>query len=115
MHSLCSNLSYQQIILHTRSILASLRDSLYYIREVALHTMDYIDAATTGILSPLVLHVKDLREMLNTFEEMLPSTTHLPISPEDALHFYRYLYTHILIKDEQFLLLIDVPIQDHTQ
>ena len=40
---------------------------------------------------------------------------HLPISSEDAIHFYRYLHTHILIADEQFLLLIDVPMQDHTQ
>ena len=36
---------------------------------------------------------------------------HLPISSEDALHFYRYLHTHVLIVDEQFLLLINVPIQ----
>ena len=40
---------------------------------------------------------------------------HLPISSEDALHFYRYLCTHILIADEQFLLLVDIPIQDHAQ
>ena len=40
---------------------------------------------------------------------------HLPVSSEDTLHFYRYLCTHILIADEQFLLLIDVPIQDHAQ
>ena len=40
---------------------------------------------------------------------------HLPVSSEDTLHFYRYLCTNILIKDEQFLLLIDVPIQDCTQ
>ena len=39
---------------------------------------------------------------------------HLPVSSEDALHFYRYLCTHILIVDEQFLLLTDVPIQDYT-
>ena len=32
----------------------------------------------------------------------------------ETLHFYRYLCTHILITDEQFLLLIDVPIQDRT-
>ena len=92
MHSLYSSLSYQQIILHIRSILANLRDSLYYMREVAIHTIDYIDAATTGILSPHVLPVKDLREMLSHIEEMLPSTMHLPISSEDALHFYRYLH-----------------------
>ena len=38
-----------------------------------------------------------------------PPTLHLPISPEDTLHFYRYLCTHILIENKQFLLLIDVP------
>ena len=77
--------------------------------------MDYVDAATTGILSSNVLPVKNLREMLSHIEEMLPSTMHLTISSEDALHFYRYLHTHILIADEQLLLLIDVPIQDHAQ
>ena len=40
---------------------------------------------------------------------------HLPILPEDALHFYRYLSTHVLIADEQFLITNCVPIQDCTQ
>ena len=84
-------------------------------REVALHTMDYIDAATTGILLPHVLSIKDLGELLKHIEETLPSTMHLPISSEDTLHFYRYPHTSILIADEQFLLLTDVPIQDHAQ
>ena len=111
-HSLYSSLSYQQIVLHIHSILANLRDSLYYMREVAIHIMDYIDAATTGKLSPHVLPVEDLREMLLHIEETIASTMHLPISSEDALHFYWYLCTHVLIADEQFLLLIDISIQD---
>ena len=53
--------------------------------------------------------------MLKHIEETLPSTMHLPISLEDTLHFYRYLHTHVLIADEQFLLLIDVPIHDSAQ
>ena len=77
--------------------------------------MDYIDAATTGILSPHILPVQDLRKMLKYIEDTLPSTMHLPISLEDTLHFYRYLHTHMLIADEQFLLLIDVPIHDCAQ
>ena len=77
--------------------------------------MDYIDAATTGILLPHILPVQDLRKMLKHIEETLPSTMHLPISSEETLNFYRYLCTHILITDEQFLLLINVPIQDHLQ
>ena len=80
-----------------------------------MHTMDYVDAATTGILSPHVLPVEDLRKMPLHIEEILPSTMHLPVSSGDTLHFYRYLCTHVLIADEQFLLLINVPIQDHTQ
>ena len=48
-------------------------------------------------------------------EDTLPSMMHLPILSEDTLHFYRYLCTHMLIVDEQFLLLIDVPLQDCVQ
>ena len=113
--SLYNNLSYQQIMLHICSILANLQDSLYYMREVAMHTMEYKDAATTGILSPYVLPVEDLRKILLHIEEALPSTMHLPVSSEDTIHFYRYLHTHVMIADEQFLLLIDVPIQDCAQ
>ena len=46
--------------------------------------MDYVDAATTRILSPHVLPVEDLREMLLHIEKTLPLTMHLPISSEDA-------------------------------
>ena len=115
MLSLYSSLSYQQIVLHIQSILANLTDFLYYMREVTIHTMDYIGTVTTGILPPHVLPVEDLREMLSHIKETLPSTMHLPISSEDALKFYRCLCTHVLIADEQFLLLIDVPIKDHEQ
>ena len=52
--------------------------------------------------------------MLWHIADTLPPTLHLPISPEDTLHFYRYLHTHILIENKQFLLLIDVPIQDRA-
>ena len=86
------------------------RDSLYYMRQVAMHALDYIDAATTGILSPHVLLVEDLQKMVTHIEEALPSTVHLTISSEDTLHFYWYLCTHVLITDEEFLLLIDIPI-----
>ena len=53
--------------------------------------------------------------MPSHIEESLLTTMHLPVSSEDTLHFYRYLRTHILIANRQFLLLIDVPIQDWTQ
>ena len=77
--------------------------------------MDYIDAATTGILSPHIFPVEDLREMLMHIEAELPSTMHLPVSPDDTLHFCRYLCTDILVAEEQFLMLTDVPTQDCAQ
>ena len=82
---------------------------------VSTHTKDYINAATSGTLSPHVLPVVDLQRMLKHIADTLPPMLHLPISPEDTLHFYRYLCTHTFIGNKQFLLLIDVPIQDRSQ
>ena len=76
--------------------------------------MDYIEAVTSGALSPHILPVMDLQKMLLHISDTLLPTLHLPVSPDDTLHFYRYLCTHILIINKQFLLLIDVPIQDRS-
>ena len=113
--SIYTCINYQQILLYVHSILANLRDSLYYMRQIAMHAMDYIDAATTSILSPHIFPVEDLREILMHIKVGLPSTMHLPVSLDDTLHFYWYLCTHILVAEEQFLLLIDIPIQDWAQ
>ena len=77
--------------------------------------MDYIDAATTGTLSPHILPIMDLKKMLSHIEDTLPSTLHLPVSSSDTLHFCCYLFTHVLIANKRFLLLINVPIQDQSQ
>ena len=82
---------------------------------VSTHTMDYIDTATSGTLSPHVLPVIDLQRMLQHIADTLPPTLHLPISPEDTLLFYKYLHTRILIEKRQFLLQIDMPIQDRSR
>ena len=72
--------------------------------------MDYINAATSETLSPHILPVMDLQRMLMHIEETLPLTLHLPVSSDDTLHIYRYLHTHVLVANKQFLLLIDVQI-----
>ena len=113
--SLATSINFNQMILHIRSVFANLCDSLNYIQTVSTHTMEYNDAATSGTLSPHVLPVIDLQRMLQHIADTLPPTLHLPFSPEDTLHFYRYLHTHILIENKQFLLLIDIPIQDRSQ
>ena len=56
----------------------------------------------------------DLQKMLIHIEETLPPMLHLPVSSDNTLHSYRYLHTHVLIANKQFLLLIDVPIQDRS-
>ena len=110
--SLVTSLSYYQLVLHIRSVLANLHDSLSYIKSVSMHIIDYVNAATIETLSPHILPIADLKQMLSHIEESLPATMHLPVSSEDTLHFYRYLCTQVLIANRQFLLLIDVPLQD---
>ena len=113
--SLATSINLHQLIVHIRSVFANLCDSLKYIQMVSTHTIEYIDAATSGTLSPHVLPVIGLQRMLQQIADTLPLTLHLPISPEDTLHFYRHLHTHILIENKQFLLLIDIPIQDRSR
>ena len=113
--SLVTCLSFHQLILHIRSVLVNLQDSLSYIRTVSMHAMHYVNVATTETLLPHALPIMDLKRMLSHIEETLPPTLYLPVSSEDTLHFYRYLCTHVLITNKQFLLLIDVPIQDLSQ
>ena len=42
-----TSLTYHQLVPHLRSVLANLWHSLSYIRAVSMHTMDYVDSATT--------------------------------------------------------------------
>ena len=116
--SLAMSINFHQLILHIRSVFANLCDSLNFMQMVSTHTMEYIDAATSGTLSPHVLPVIDLQRMLQHIADTLLPTLHLLILPEDTLHFYRYLHTHILIENKHFLLLIDCPFridQDKSQ
>ena len=110
--SLTTSINFHQLILHIRSVFANLCDSLNYIQMVSAHIMNYINAATSGTLSPHVLPVMDLQRILSHIADVLPPMLHLPGSPDDTLHFYRYLCMHVLIENKQFLLLIDIAIQD---
>ena len=96
-------------------MLANLRDCLHFMKQLANHILEYIDTATTGTLTPHLIPVPDLQKMLYQIESELPPNMHLLISSSDTFHFYRYLRTHMLVEENQFLLLIDVPIQDRAQ
>ena len=84
-------------------------------KQLANHVLEYIDTATTSTLTPHLIPVPDLQQMLYQIESELPPNMHLPIPSSDPLHFYRYLWTHVLVEENQFLLLIDVSIQDRAQ
>ena len=56
---LTQHIRYQQMYICMHTILAYLRDSLTYMRHIALHTIDYVDAATTNTLPPDNLPVED--------------------------------------------------------
>ena len=105
----------QNIILHLRAMLANLRDCLHFMEQLANHILEYINTATTSTLTPHLIPVPDLQQMLDQIESELPPNMHLPIPSSDPLHFYRYLQMHMLVEENQFLLLIDVPIQDRAQ
>ena len=85
--SLTTSINFHKLILHIRSVFANLHNSLNYIQMVSQHTMDYINAATSGTLSPHVLPVMDLQKMLSHITETLPTMLHLSLSPDDTLHF----------------------------
>ena len=100
--SLATSISRHQLILHIQSVFANLHDSLSYIRMVSAHTIDYIDTATSGTLSPHILPVIDLQKMILHREETLPLMLHLPVSSDDTLHFYRHLHANVLIATNSF-------------
>ena len=84
-------------------------------RQVATHTVDYVNAAMTNILLQGIPPVEKLRSMLRYIKLQLPSIMCLPISLDYALQFCRYCKIHVLVADGQFLLLIDVCIQVRVQ
>ena len=101
--------------IHMHTILTYLRDSLTSMRKFAIHTMDYVDAATANVLSPNTLSVEDPRNMLRHIESKLPPMMHPPISSDNTLHFYHYLSMHVLIADRQFLLLYSLMFPYKTE
>ena len=113
-NQLATQVQVQNIILHLRAMLTNLRDCLHFMKQLANHILEYIDTATTGTLTPHLIPVPDLQQMLYWIESELPPNMHLPIPSSDLLHFYRYLWMHVLVEGNQFLLLIDVPIQDRA-
>ena len=114
-NQLATQVQVWNTILHLRAMLTNLRDCLHFMKQLANHVLEYIDTATTGTLTPHLIPVPDLQQMLYQIESELPPNMHLPIPSSDPLHFYRYLWTHVLVEENQFLLLIDVPIQDRAQ
>ena len=69
---LTQHIWYWQMYIYMHTILAYLRDFVTYMRQVAIHTVDCMDAATTNVLSPDILQVEDLENMLRHIKSELP-------------------------------------------
>ena len=74
-NQLATQVQVQNIILHLRAILANLRDCLHFMKQLANHVLEYIDTATTGTLTPHLIPVPDLQQMLYRIESELPTNT----------------------------------------
>ena len=59
--SLATSLSYYQLVLHIRSVLANLWDLLSCIKSVSMHIVDYINTVTTRTLLPHILPIAHLK------------------------------------------------------
>ena len=85
---LMQHLRYHQIYTYAHTVLTCLRNCLTYMRHVTTHTMNYVDAVLTNILSPDILPIEELRTMLRHIKVQLLSIMHLPISLNNTLHCY---------------------------
>ena len=94
-NQLATQVQVQNIVLYLRAMLANLRDCFHFMKQLANHILGYIDTATTGTLTPHLIPMPDLQQMLYQIESELPPNMHLPIQSSDPLHFYRYLRTHV--------------------
>ena len=92
--SLAASINFNQMILHIRSVFANLQDSLHYLRTVSTHTMEYIDAATSGILSPHVLPVADLQKCSDTLLSPYPQPCTYQYH-QKTLYIFTDTYVHM--------------------
>ena len=56
-NQLATQVQVQNIILHLRAMLVNLRDCLHFMKQLANHILEYIDATTTGTLMPHLIPV----------------------------------------------------------
>ena len=112
--SLAASINFNQMVLHIRSVLLT--------SEIPFTTFaQFPHTPWITLMPPLPAYCHHMfyqlqiyRRCSNTLLTPYPQPLHLPISPEDTLLFYRYLCTHILIENKQFLLLVDIHIQDRA-
>ena len=76
-NQLATQVQVQNIVLHLRAMLTNLRDCLHFMKQLANHVLEYIDTATTSILTPHLIPVPNLQKMLYQIESELPPNMHL--------------------------------------
>ena len=63
--SLASSITFNQMILHIRSVFANLRDSMHYLCTLSTHTMDYIALPLQAYCHPMFYLLQIYRKCSN--------------------------------------------------
>ena len=116
MSSIYTYINYQQILLQVHSILVNLRDSLCYMRQIAMHVMDYIRCSHYWYI---ITTCTSSRRFKRNADAHWKQSYHQPCTYQcHQMTLFTSIDTcapTVLVAEEHFLLLVDVPIQDHTQ
>ena len=116
--SLAISLSYHQLVLYIRWVLANLWDSLSYITTVYyIHHKLLRCSYNRNTFSTCSTNNGSVIPCRGNTTIYLTSPSHLkiPCISIDYPEFLWYLCTHVLISNKQFLLLINIPIQNWSQ
>ena len=112
--SLTISISFHELILHIRSVFANIHDSLNYIWMFSAHTIDCINAATSG--STLSTHLTGHGSTKDpvTYSRYFTSYATLTCFTRWYPTFLQILMHSYSNQKQTVLLLIDVPIQDRS-
>ena len=68
--SLATSLNYYQLVLHIRSVLANLQDSLSYIKSVSMHIMESVNAAQLEHFHPTFYPLQTSNRCYSTLKSL---------------------------------------------
>lgn len=103
-------LAYLQIDLMILELRENVEKTLFYMDDVKMQ----LDQLSLGHLSPSVLPSFQLKRILLDIQSKLPDNLKLPKNPQAVWYYYQVLNCVTLIKDHQFITIVNVPLLDRN-